>query len=104
MLLHAAAGRKMRPIRLELLPFLLFLLPRMPILILALVGLSFVISLLSTAAVKRIAPVFAFVDKPGHRKIHHIPKPLGGGVAIFIGITLPMLCGLLYVTLFNPPS
>ena len=30
---------------------------------------------------KRIAPRLGFVDKPGGRKIHSNPKPLGGGVA-----------------------
>jgi UDP-GlcNAc:undecaprenyl-phosphate GlcNAc-1-phosphate transferase len=61
----------------------------LPILLLA--GASFVISWLLTLAIKRIAPRIGFVDNPGHRKIHHNPKPLGGGVAIFWGIALPML-------------
>ena len=43
---------------------------------------SFVISWILTFAMIRIAPRIGFVDKPGHRKIHHNPKPLGGGVAI----------------------
>lgn len=53
--------------------------------------LSFVISWLLTAAMTRIAPAIGFVDRPGHRKIHVHPKPLGGGVAIFWAIALPML-------------
>src|SRR5207248_10045229 len=32
-----------------------------------------------------------FVDKPGGRKIHENPKPLGGGVAIVWAFVLPLL-------------
>jgi UDP-GlcNAc:undecaprenyl-phosphate GlcNAc-1-phosphate transferase len=31
------------------------------------------------------------VDRPGHRKIHDNPKPLGGGAAIFVGVVVPLL-------------
>jgi UDP-GlcNAc:undecaprenyl-phosphate GlcNAc-1-phosphate transferase len=65
--------------------------------ILALVAISFVISWLLTFAMIRLAPRLGFVDKPGGRKIHANPKPLGGGVAIFLGIALPMLLGLVLV-------
>lgn len=62
------------------------------ILALGLLGVtSFVISWLLTAMMIRIAPRIGFVDKPGHRKIHSNPKPLGGGVAIFMAIAVPML-------------
>ncbi|MCS7032620.1 MAG: hypothetical protein NZ561_01345, partial [Phycisphaerae bacterium] len=63
-----------------------------PILLLLIV--SFVISWLLTAAMVHIAPRIGFVDRPGHRKIHSNPKPLGGGVAIFWAIALPMLLGV----------
>jgi len=65
--------------------------------ILALVAISFVVSWLLTFAMIRVAPRLGFVDKPGGRKIHANPKPLGGGVAIFLGIALPMLLGLVLV-------
>src|SRR5688572_20948157 len=68
---------------------------RLPIL--ALVAISFVISWLLTFAMIRVAPRLGFVDKPGGRKIHANPKPLGGGVAIFLGIAIPMLLGLVLV-------
>src|SRR5688572_8772213 len=67
--------------------------------ILALVAISFVVSWLLTFAMIRVAPRLGFVDKPGGRKIHANPKPLGGGVAIFLGIALPMLVGLALVNL-----
>src|SRR4051812_5318535 len=60
---------------------------------------SFVIGWIMTWLMIRIAPRLGFVDKPGGRKIHANPKPLGGGVAIFLGIALPMSVGLLLVNL-----
>jgi len=33
------------------------------------------------------------VDHPGHRKIHHQPIPLAGGLAVFTGVAVPLLCG-----------
>ena len=52
---------------------------------------SFTIAWLGTLVVRSAAPKFNFVDKPGHRKIHHKPVPLGGGVAIFVAFALPLL-------------
>jgi UDP-GlcNAc:undecaprenyl-phosphate GlcNAc-1-phosphate transferase len=76
----------------------------MQFLILLMIPVAFVISAAAIAAMKRIAPRLGFVDKPGLRKIHHIPKPLGGGVGIFLGIVLPVILGLLYVNLAEPPE
>jgi UDP-GlcNAc:undecaprenyl-phosphate GlcNAc-1-phosphate transferase len=56
-------------------------------------GMSFVISFLLTRIIISIAPRIGFVDKPGHRKIHHQPKPLGGGVAIVWTYVLMLLGG-----------
>src|SRR5579884_4252303 len=65
---------------------------------------SFVISWLCTVVMKRLAPRIGFVDKPGGRKIHANPKPLGGGVAIFLAFAVPMLVGLAVVELGHPPA
>jgi UDP-GlcNAc:undecaprenyl-phosphate/decaprenyl-phosphate GlcNAc-1-phosphate transferase len=62
-----------------------------------LLAASFVLSWLFTAAMIRIAPKIGFVDKPGHRKIHANPKPLGGGVAMFLAIALAMTAGMIAV-------
>ena len=56
--------------------------------------LSFLIAWILTFTVIRAAPYFGFIDKPGGRKIHANPKPLGGGVAIFWAVVLPMLAVL----------
>ncbi len=71
--------------------------------ILGLTLISFAIAWVGTLLMKRIAPAIGFVDKPGGRKIHSNPKPLGGGVAIFLGFALPVLLGLAIVH-FTEPS
>src|SRR5215472_1583580 len=62
--------------------------------ILALSVLSFVLAWAGTFLMRHLSPRIGFVDKPGGRKIHANPKPLGGGVAIFLGVTLPMLAAV----------
>ena len=54
-------------------------------------AVSFVLSWSATLLMKHLAPRLGFVDKPGHRKIHRAPVPLGGGVAIFLGFALPIV-------------
>ena len=50
------------------------------------------------------AAQIGFVDKPGHRKIHRQPIPLGGGVAIFWAFVLPLLGAVLAARLADPAS
>ena len=68
--------------------------PRMVYPILALGAASFFVALVGTFLVRDIAPRIGFVDKPGHRKTHQKPIPLGGGVAILLGFALPLLAVL----------
>jgi UDP-GlcNAc:undecaprenyl-phosphate GlcNAc-1-phosphate transferase len=58
--------------------------------LLTLCGVSFVLSLLATFIIRRVAIRIGFVDKPGHRKIHSKPIALGGGIAIFLAFALPL--------------
>jgi UDP-GlcNAc:undecaprenyl-phosphate GlcNAc-1-phosphate transferase len=58
---------------------------------------SFLVTLVCTRLIVRFAPRVGFVDRPGQHKTHHNPTPLGGGVGIFIGFALPLVCGLMYV-------
>jgi UDP-GlcNAc:undecaprenyl-phosphate GlcNAc-1-phosphate transferase len=74
----------------------------MLLLILLLGLLSFSIAWCGTLAMKRIAPRIGFVDKPGHRKIHSNPKPLGGGVGIFLAIALPFAAVLIGAWVADP--
>jgi UDP-GlcNAc:undecaprenyl-phosphate GlcNAc-1-phosphate transferase len=75
----------------------------MSYLILSLCPLSFALAFILTLLVRSLALKIGFVDKPGGRKIHANPKPLGGGIAIFWGITLPILAALAFVHFFQPP-
>lgn len=49
-------------------------------------SLSFILTFFLILVFKKIAIKFNIVDKPNLRKIHKNPKPLLGGVAIFISI------------------
>ena len=71
--------------------------------ILAAAGISFCISWLATAVMIRLAPRIGFIDKPGGRKVHINPRPLGGGVAIWIAFVLPMLACIVGLRLFRIP-
>ena len=46
------------------------------------------------------------VDDPGHRKIHHTPVPLAGGLALFSGLSMILLMGIAAVglRLLNPEA
>lgn len=44
-----------------------------------------------TYLVRHWALKVGFVDKPGHRKIHEKPIALGGGIAIFVTVTAPLV-------------
>ncbi len=56
---------------------------------------SLIVSLFSTAVVRRMAPRWGLIDRPGHRKVHTTPTPMGGGLAVFAGIVVPLACGYL---------
>jgi UDP-GlcNAc:undecaprenyl-phosphate GlcNAc-1-phosphate transferase len=53
---------------------------------LGLVSASFVLSWAFCGLARRVAPRFGLVDRPGGRKAHQVPTPLGGGVAIWLAI------------------
>ncbi len=47
---------------------------------------SLLISVLAVAFVRRAAERFGLLDKPGARKVHTTPIPLGGGLGIWAGV------------------
>ena len=55
------------------------------------VGVSFLITLLTTPLMIYIGKKFGLVDMPGERKIHKVPIPRVGGVAIFLGFFIGCL-------------
>ncbi|WP_435019241.1 MraY family glycosyltransferase [Tundrisphaera sp. TA3] len=61
--------------------------------VLALVLASAALSAILCAATRSIAPRFGLVDKPGGRKNHRRPTPLGGGVAIWLTVVLMLGAG-----------
>ncbi|KPJ61910.1 MAG: hypothetical protein AMS15_05505 [Planctomycetes bacterium DG_23] len=67
----------------------------MPFFYVALV--SFLLGVIFVLAARRIALGIGFVDRPAERKFHAEPKPLGGGVAIFLAISLTVVLGLMAV-------
>lgn len=64
---------------------------------------SFLVTLVCTRLMISVAPRIGFVDKPGFHKTHHQPKPLGGGVGIFFGFALPLMCGVVWLAIAGSP-
>jgi UDP-GlcNAc:undecaprenyl-phosphate GlcNAc-1-phosphate transferase len=60
-------------------------------------AIALVISWSAGFFVRRFAPRCGLVDRPGHRKVHTTPTPLGGGLAIWLGVVLPLAAGTLYL-------
>ncbi len=56
---------------------------------------SLLLSALAGRAMRRWAPRWGLVDQPGSRKVHFKPTPLGGGIAIWLAVLLPLVTGLL---------
>ncbi len=51
-------------------------------------GPALAVALVATYVMRRLAPIWGLVDRPGHRKVHTTPTPLGGGVAIWLGVVV----------------
>ena len=54
---------------------------------------AFVLSVALCGLVRAVAPRVGLVDRPGGRKAHHRPTPLGGGVAIWLTMVLVLSVG-----------
>ncbi|PHR95649.1 MAG: undecaprenyl-phosphate alpha-N-acetylglucosaminyl 1-phosphate transferase [Blastopirellula sp.] len=69
---------------------------------------SFLLSLLTTALVRRKAEQWGLVDKPNEeRKVHTEPTPLGGGIGIWAGLVGTLILaqlGVLILTQLDPAS
>lgn len=63
------------------------------VLIVGAVGPSLAVAWSAGWAVRRIGPRFGLVDRPGHRKVHATPIPTAGGLAIWLGLVLPLVLG-----------
>ena len=56
---------------------------------------AFFVSFLGGYLVRWLAPRLGWVDMPGGRKIHRGPMPTAGGIAIWLGVTIPLALGYL---------
>ena len=54
---------------------------------------SMVVCWAAAFAVRKLGPRWGLVDRPGHRKIHSAPMPTSGGLALWLGIVLPLAVG-----------
>ena len=48
------------------------------------------LSALTTGLLRRWAPAWGLVDRPGPRKVHHQPTPMGGGIAVWVSVIIPL--------------
>lgn len=51
---------------------------------------SFWVAYLGTFLMRWLAPRWGLMDIPAQRKVHLTPKPLGGGLAIWAGVVIPL--------------
>ncbi len=51
------------------------------------------IAWLAGFVVRRFAPKWGLVDQPGKRKVHQTPTPMGGGLAIWLGVMTAFAAG-----------
>jgi UDP-GlcNAc:undecaprenyl-phosphate/decaprenyl-phosphate GlcNAc-1-phosphate transferase len=54
-----------------------------------------IVSAMSLPLWRRWCLRFGFVDDPGDRKLHSTPIPLAGGLAVFTGMLIPLLAGII---------
>ncbi|MCL4195126.1 MAG: undecaprenyl/decaprenyl-phosphate alpha-N-acetylglucosaminyl 1-phosphate transferase, partial [Thermoguttaceae bacterium] len=56
--------------------------------------------------VRRLGPKLGLIDKPGYRKVHAAAMPTAGGLAIWLGIVVPLAAGqlALWYLLFSGAS
>ena len=60
---------------------------------------SLLVCWLAAFAVRRWAPRFGLVDRPGHRKVHSTVMPTAGGLAVYLGVVLPFAIGQIVLAL-----
>ncbi len=62
---------------------------------------SALVAAIAAGVVRRGAPRWGLVDEPGHRKVHARTTPLGGGIAIWLGVVVPMAAGQIVLWLLT---
>lgn len=67
----------------------------------AVIAPSLLVALLAAYLVRRWAPSRGLIDKPAERKVHTTPTPLGGGLAIWLGVVTPLAVGQVLLCLVD---
>lgn len=62
---------------------------------------SFIVSLVLVAVVRRLAQSLGLMDRPGARKVHTHPIPLGGGLGIWGAVVTTFLAGGIAVAAYR---
>ncbi len=62
---------------------------------------SFCIAWLAVPWVRRLALRWQLVDRPGARKVHTTPTPMGGGLAIWLAVITPFAIGQLMLVILS---
>jgi len=52
--------------------------------------------------IRKWAPALGLIDLPGHRKVHVLPTPRGGGIAIFLGFLIPTVTVVVACLISSP--
>ncbi len=65
---------------------------------------GFLVCWASVRWVRRWAIRWQLVDKPAARKVHSTPTPMGGGVAIWLGVMTPLVSGQIVLLLCTLPG
>ncbi len=65
---------------------------------------AFMVSANTCGLVRRFAPQLGLLDKPGERKIHTTPIPVGGGLGIGLGVLMTFAAGSLLLLLLPGES
>ena len=58
--------------------------------VLACVVPPLLLSAAATGLLRRWAPAWGLVDRPGPRKVHETPTPMGGGIAVWFSVVTPL--------------
>ncbi len=62
---------------------------------------AFLVSLIAVGLVRGAAQRLGLLDKPGVRKVHTTPIPLGGGLGIWAGVVATFAVGSLFAFLLR---
>ena len=62
---------------------------------------AFIITIISVLLIKKLAIILHFVDEPGDRKVHKQPIPLGGGIALFLGIFVTLFLAIISTSIIK---